>query len=268
VYYLDFLGRVHEALEPPTYLEIGVRHGDSLALTRTVSVGIDPQLQLRVELPEQVTLFEEPSDDYFARPDPLAPFDGRPIGLSFIDGLHWSEFALRDFVNVEQHSHWTTAVVFDDIFPADVRMAGRARRTRKWTGDVFKILGFLERYRPDLFCLRIDTQPTGLLLVLGLDPANDALNEHYDELLREALTEDPQEVPAPVLERRGALDPEAVLSGSFWGVLRDARERDIPRSDGVRELRTALERDGFVSAAAPPTPPQKRSWRERLPLPG
>jgi hypothetical protein len=266
MYYLDFLGRVHEVLEPPTYLEIGVRHGDSLALARTVSVGIDPEFNLRVELPDGVTLFEEPSDDYFARPAPLAPFGGRPVGLSFIDGLHWSEFALRDFVNVEQHSSWTTAVVFDDIFPADVRMAGRDRRTRKWTGDVFKILGFLDKYRPDLICLRIDTQPTGLLLVLGLDPANDALNEHYDELLREALSEDPQEVPAAVLERRGALDPEAVLRGSFWSVLRDARERQIPRSEGLPELRAALERDGFVSAAAPP--PRKRSWRERLPLPG
>jgi methyltransferase family protein len=263
VYYLDFLGRVHELLEPPTYLEIGVRHGDSLALARTVSVGIDPEFNLRVELPDSVTLFEEPSDDYFARPEPLAPFGGRPIGLSFIDGLHWSEFALRDFVNVEQHSHWTTAVVFDDIFPSDVRMAGRDRRTRKWTGDVFKILGFLERHRPDLICLRIDTQPTGLLLVLGLDPDSDALNRHYDEMLEEALSGDPQEVPAGVLQRRGALDPEAVLRGSFWNVLRDARERDTPRGDGLPMLRAALERDGLVSAATPP----RRSWRERLPLP-
>jgi hypothetical protein len=264
VYYLDFLGRVHEVLEPPTYLEIGVRHGDSIALARTVSVGIDPEFNLRVELPDGVTLFEEPSDDYFARPDPLAPFGGRAIGLSFIDGLHWSEFALRDFVNVEQHSHWTTAVVFDDIFPSDVRMAARQRRTRKWTGDVFKILCFLEEYRPDLICLRIDTQPTGLLLVLGLDPGSDALSRHYDEMLEEALSDDPQEVPAAVLERRGALDPEAVLRGSFWSVLRDERERRTPRAEGLEKLRAALERDGLVSAARPP---RKRSWRERLPLP-
>jgi hypothetical protein len=260
VYYLDFLGRVHEVLEPPTYLEIGVRHGDSLALTRTVSVGIDPEINLRVELPDGVTLFEEPSDDYFARPAPLAPFDGRPIGFSFIDGLHWSEFALRDFVNVEQHAHWTSAVVFDDIFPSDVKMAGRNRRTRKWTGDVFKILGFLERHRPDLICLRIDTRPTGLLLVLGLDPDSNVLGERYDELLEEAQSEDPQEVPAVVLERRGALDPEAVLGGSFWAVLRDARERDVPREQGLPELRVALERDGFTAA-------RRRSLRERLPLP-
>ncbi|HKR98098.1 MAG TPA: class I SAM-dependent methyltransferase [Candidatus Dormibacteraeota bacterium] len=263
MYYLDFLGRVHEVLEPPTYLEIGVRHGDSLALTRTVSVGIDPEFNLRVELPDGVSLFEEPSDDYFARADPLAPFGGTPIGLSFIDGLHWSEFALRDFVNVEQHSRWTTAVVFDDIFPGDVRMAGRNRRTRKWTGDVFKILGFLEKHRPDLVCLRIDTQPTGLLLVLGLDPHSDALNRHYDEMLGEALSEDPQEVPPAVLERREALDPETVLRGSFWKVLRDAREHDTPRAEGLPKLRAALERDGLVSAEPPP----KRSWRERLPLP-
>jgi hypothetical protein len=244
VHYLDFLARLHEVLEPPTYLEVGVRHGDSLALTRTVSVGIDPELRLRVELPAGVTLFEEPSVDYFARPDPLAPFGGRPIGLSFIDGLHLSEFALRDFVNVERLAEWTSAVVFDDIFPSEVRMAGRNRRTVKWTGDVFKILGFLERYRPDLICLRIDTKPTGLLLVLGLDPESDVLSRHYDELVSEAVSEDPQEVPEAVLERRGALDPEAVLGRSFWQVLREAREHGTAREEGIGSLRVAIERDG------------------------
>jgi len=130
VRYLNFLEGVHAVLEPPTYLEIGIRHGDSLALARAASVGVDPAYELKVDLPEGTTLFRETSDEYFDRDDPLEPFAGRPPALSFIDGMHLVEFALRDFISVERHSDWTSVVVFDDIFPADAEMA--ARRRQAW----------------------------------------------------------------------------------------------------------------------------------------
>ena len=40
--YLDFLPEVHRRLRPRAYLEIGVRWGHSLALSRCRSVGVDP----------------------------------------------------------------------------------------------------------------------------------------------------------------------------------------------------------------------------------
>jgi len=43
-------------------------------------------------------------DDFFERAEPLLTFGGRRVAFSFIDGLHLSEFALRDFVNVERHA--------------------------------------------------------------------------------------------------------------------------------------------------------------------
>ena len=177
-----------------------------------------------MELPEQTALFRETSDEYFDRSDPLEPFGGRPAAMSFIDGMHLVEYALRDFINVERHSTWTSVVVFDDIFPADAEMAARRRQTFLWTGDVYKILGILARYRSDLICLRVDTEPTGLLLVLGLDPDSTVLDRRYDEIVLEAVRPDPQRVPAEVLERQGAVDPEALLSAPFWsGASRCAR---------------------------------------------
>jgi hypothetical protein len=243
VQYLDFLRRVHEVLEPPTYLEIGIRHGTSLALATSTSVGIDPAFDLRVELPGDTSLFRETSDEYFDRPDPLAPFVGRPPALTFIDGMHLVEYALRDFVNVERHSDWTSVVIFDDIFPSDVDMAARNRHTRDWTGDVYKVLAILARHRRDLICLRVDTEPTGLLLVLGLDPSSSVLDERFDEIVLEAVRPDPQRLPADVLERRDAIGPEDALAASFWSFLRDAREARISRRKGLRRLRGHLERD-------------------------
>jgi hypothetical protein len=219
VQYLEFLQRLHELLTSPPYLEIGVRHGDSLALSRAQAVGIDPGFELRTEQPPGVTLFEETSDEYFDRPDPLGPLGGRRVGLSFIDGMHLAEFALRDFINVERHATRAGAIVFDDILPRTVEEAARDRITRAWTGDVYKLLAVLARHRPDLYCLRIGTEPTGLLLVLGLDPDSRVLAERYEAIAQELVTPDPQDVPRDVLERRGVLDPEAVLNASFWPLL-------------------------------------------------
>jgi Methyltransferase domain len=243
VRYLEFLERLHAVLAPGGYLEIGVRHGDSLALTRGPAVGIDPSYQLRTALPEGVALYRETSDEYFARKRPLEPLGGRRVDLAFIDGMHLAEFVVRDFANVEGHAQWTSVVVFDDILPRTVEEAARDRRTRGWTGDVYKSLDVLETHRPDLICLRIDTQPTGLGMVLGLDSGNATLRDRYDDIVAAVVVSDPQEVPPAVLGRNGALDPEAVLSSSVWPLLRRARALHVPRRIGMRGLRRALRRD-------------------------
>jgi hypothetical protein len=241
--YLEFLERVHRTLEPPTYLEIGIRFGASLALSRAASVGIDPAYELRNEPPPGAALFRETSDDYFERADPLEPLGGITPALAFIDGMHLIEYALRDFVNVERHADWSSVVVFDDILPRDYDEAARERTTKAWAGDVFKIVGILARYRPDLVCLQIDTEPTGVMLVLGLNPEDRTLADNLDAILEEAVTADPQDLPAELVHRTEALDPERVLAGSFWGVLRDAREAGTPRKKGIGKLRRAVRRD-------------------------
>ncbi len=81
-----FLTRVHDLLRPARYLEIGMRNGDSLALASCPAVGIDPYYSITAELANSVHLFRTTSDEYFSRPDPLAPTGGRPFDLAFIDG--------------------------------------------------------------------------------------------------------------------------------------------------------------------------------------
>jgi hypothetical protein len=247
--YLAFLQQLHALLADPPYLEIGIRHGDSLALARSRAVGVDPGFTLKTELSAGVTLFEETSDEFFDRPAPLEPLGGDRVGLSFIDGMHLAEFVLRDFINVERHAVWSSVIVFDDILPRTVDEAARYRQTRAWTGDVYKILGTLARHRPDLIVLRVNTEPTGLGVVLGLDPNSRVLAEHYDEIVREMVVPDPQAVPDDILERHGIVEPEAVLSASFWPMLAAARAHgNHGRRRGVRKLRRTIERELGVSA--------------------
>jgi hypothetical protein len=238
--YLDFLHGVHAALQPPTYLEIGVRHGDSLALSGARSIGVDPSYRIRGGVTCPVALYRETSDEFFARPAPTAFLEGADVAMSFIDGLHLFEYVLRDFMNVERHAQWSTVIVFDDVLPRNVTEAARDRETRAWTGDVYKIEAVLRRERPDLVCLRVGTDPTGVLVVIGADPASDLLTLRYDHLVRAGVVPDPQPVPADVLAREGALEPEELLASPLWAQLREDREQGVPREQGLTRVRRTL----------------------------
>jgi predicted O-methyltransferase YrrM len=241
VRYSEFLSSVHSLLRPQRYLEIGVRTGMSLALARCRSVGIDPAYSIEAELDADVALFRTTSDEYFARPDPLAPVQGQPFDLTFIDGMHLFEFALRDFINVERCSRDSSVVIFDDMLPRSVEEAARERHTRLWTGDLYPIIEVLARYRPEVATIPVDTQPTGLLLVAGLDPANTVLADHYDEIIAAYRRPDPQPVPQILLDRLTVQPPRRVLEAGFWRVLDEQR---MQPSDGFhRALRIQLAAD-------------------------
>jgi len=249
MYYLDFFAQMHARLKPETYLEIGVAAGKSLRLSSCRSVGVDPGYAITVPIDGDIALMRTTSDEYFNRPDPLAPTDGRPFDMAFIDGLHLFEFALRDFINTERHCAEQSLIVFDDMLPRTVDEAARQRHTRAWTGDVFPILAVLAEYRPELSVLAVDTHPTGLLLVMGLDPTSTVLSDHYDEIIARHRRPDPQDVPSSLLDRTTVLSPERVLASSFWDVLRESRggQGDF-REELNRALGETLGR-AFVAAA-------------------
>lgn len=232
----EFLRRVHRQTQPKTYLEIGVSTGASLRLSRARSIGIDPAFSITHPVRCNLALYRTTSDEYFARDNALDHFRGNSIDFAFIDGMHHAEFALRDFINVERACDWTSIVLFDDMLPRSIEEAARDRQTKFWAGDVYKVMLALRAHRPDLLLLPIDTQPTGLLLVLGADPSSTTLSDRYDALARELVAPDPQQVPDDVLSRSCAFAPEDVLSASFWDVITAARH------DGRRspEHRAAL----------------------------
>ena len=42
----ELLGLLHQKMQPRTYLEIGIRTGNSMALSRTRSIGVDPYFKI------------------------------------------------------------------------------------------------------------------------------------------------------------------------------------------------------------------------------
>lgn len=218
--YRRFLLWVHELLAPRRYLEIGVRSGDSLALAGCPAVGIDPDFAITVELHNQIHLYRTTSDEYFSRPDPLAPTGGQPFDLTFIDGLHLLEYAFRDFINAERHSSDRSVIIFDDVLPRNADEAARECHTHEWTGDVYSMVAILARYRPDLLVLPVSTLPTGLLMIVGTDPASTVLSDNYAAIMAEYRRPDPQPVPADILDRAAVLPPRRVVDSAIWPHLR------------------------------------------------
>lgn len=192
--YYDCLRQIHRHLRPRTYLEIGVETGMSinLALSETRAVGVDPAPKLQFGLTANTVIHTLSSDDFFATCDVRSEFGGQPIDLAFIDGMHRFEFALRDFINVEKHCSTESTVLVHDCYPLDRETAGRVPpRTRAfWSGDIWRLVLALKKYRPDLRIHTLAAAPTGLGMVRGLDPGSRTLEQRYAKIVSEYLALD------------------------------------------------------------------------------
>lgn len=248
----ELLRALHAALRPRTYLEIGVRSGASLALSRCPSVAVDPFFWLTQEIRCDVHLVRTTSDEFFARRQPLAHLPRPVVDLAFIDGMHLSEFALRDFINVERFCHPGSVVVFDDVLPRSTVEGGRTRtgpaKGGAWAGDVYKVVDTLRRLRPDLVVLELDTRPTGTLVVLNLDPRSRVLLQAYDDLVTQYVVPDPQEVPDWAVSRERAVAAGNLLDGPWWGEIR--RARSLPGPLSRRAVLRAYDRGGLTVGRA------------------
>ena len=128
-------------------------------------------------------------------------------------------------MNVERLSRWSSVIVIDDIFPRNVDEAARDRHTGAWAGDVYKLLPVLRQHRPDLVLSRWTRgRPASWSSSVPIRPTGSS-QDRYDEIMLEWVVPDPQAVPAEILERVGAVDPEALLAADFWPDLVKARNR-------------------------------------------
>ena len=144
----ELLSGLHMRIRPRTYLEIGVSNGRSMMLSRTRSIGVDPGFKIDRPIHCDIQLSRVTSDEFFAGDDPVGHFDGVPVDLAFIDGMHLSDFVLRDFMNIEPLMADAGVVVLDDVLPRNGLEAARDRKTEAWTGDVYKAVEILRRRRP------------------------------------------------------------------------------------------------------------------------
>jgi hypothetical protein len=186
--YHQLLKLIHEHLRPRTYVEIGVQSGASFAQARaeTLRVGIDPILPATQPSNSSEKYFAVESDTFFEQNDLREILGGQPVDIAFIDGMHLFEFALRDFINLERTCADESLILIHDCYPYNAEVASRTQPANMdevgWTGDVWKLIVCLKRYRPDLRIAVAHSPPSGLGIVTGLDPESSVLGDRYKEI--------------------------------------------------------------------------------------
>lgn len=156
-----------DALGGGRYLEIGLGDGGVfLHIAARHKVGVDPAgLPLGRRLRHPLSLLRSrmvraTSDEFFAELDDGARFD-----VSFVDGYHTWEQALRDVEGCLRHATPDGVVLLHDCNPpnepAGMRdpeeAATRADGDGSWCGDVWKAIAYLRAARPDLSVEVLDT---------------------------------------------------------------------------------------------------------------
>lgn len=185
--YLDFLDALHGRLRFDWYLEVGSRNGRSLKNCASPTIAVDPKFRITHDVARnkpQLHLFQTTSDDFFAAGH-LKTLKARP-SFSFLDGMHLFEFLLRDFMNTEAASTPQSVIALHDCVPFSHQMTTRDLDNiprGAWTGDVWKMIPILQKYRPDLRLEVLDCAPTGLVLISNLSPRNRTLATSYDRII-------------------------------------------------------------------------------------
>lgn len=228
------LAALHRHLKPKSYFEIGTLTGITLALASCPSIAVDPMFQITGNVlghKQQCLFFQQPSDDFFAASSP-SQLLGRPVDLAFLDGMHYYEFLLRDFMNIERHCARNSVVVLHDCIPCNLHLARRnpqdmslkhlAPVPTQWAGDVWKTVLALKKHRPDLRIYAYDAPPTGLVVITNLDPNSALLADNYFAIVEEYASLDLAEFGVGPLHREFAVRPTAelldhgALSKLFW----------------------------------------------------
>lgn len=193
--YLDFIAELSRRRETRNYLEIGVHYGHMLCrIGCDTAVGVDPSYVLQEDVTRdkrRTFLHRMTSDRFFAEIDVRALL-GSGFDLAFLDGLHQFEYLLRDFYNAEAVCEQNGLIILHDCMPLNGAMTVRDPAIERtddfkmmWTGDVWKLIPILRRYRPDLNVFLVDCPPTGLVCITGLDPDSRVLKDRYSEIVRE-----------------------------------------------------------------------------------
>ncbi len=182
--YYAYLKQVHRKLAPATYVEIGIRKGESMLLAspETQVIGIDPQPQITGNLPKNFAIYPVTSDLFFQKYDLQKELNDLALDLAFIDGMHLFEYVLSDFINIEKNADTSTIVLIHDCLPIDAVTSQRERESNVWTGDVWKITFCLLKYRPDLRISLMDAKPSGLAMISNLDPDNSLLEKQKETI--------------------------------------------------------------------------------------
>ena len=232
--YTWVLERVHNALKPRTYFEIGTQTGQTLALATCSSLAVDPEFIVEHNIIRKkgvCSFYQDTSYNFFRYSSPTQ-FLGGPIDVAFLDGMHWYEYLLRDFNNTEAFCRPNSIIALHDCVPPDSYVGRRLAHDKNlveasrfpdwWAGDVWKALLILRSTRPDLKIICFDAPPTGIVLITNLNPLRGEWRRDYYEQIENMRDLDLETYGINKLweeldvRSTSLLDTDEKISSLFW----------------------------------------------------
>lgn len=148
--------------------------------------------------------------------------------MSFIDGLHAFDQALRDLIGVEFYSKPGAVALFHDVLPICEAVAARERKTIFWTGDTFKVLLALAQTRPDLRLALIPCFPSGLAIVTHLNSAPPRHAPDYSAVTNALAQEDFASSFSRLRQTVQILPNDFAAVANYMGIVPNLREVSVP----------------------------------------
>ncbi len=186
--HMAIIQKLLKTIKPKNYLEIGVQAGYSITMAKSIKrvIGVDPLNALEFNLPKNIKMFFMTSDDFFKKKNIEWILKGK-IEMAFIDGMHLFDYVIRDFINVEKHCKKNSIVILHYTIPLNEHSSQRTLVEGAWTGDVYKAVMILRKYRPDLKIFNFLTGGIGTCVIKNLDPKNKILKCNYDKIINEFM---------------------------------------------------------------------------------
>lgn len=186
-WFIDFL-------DAKTYLEIGVRNGESFLPIRCQNkIGVDICFPVK---PLDGILYEMTSDEYFR----CCPsyFD-----VAYIDGDHTYKQSLKDVLNCLEWMNPNGVILMHDCNPTQREWATPTwvQASPDWCGEVWKTVLTL-RNRPDLFVAVLDVKYGMGIIMRGEQTPLPYSEEQIEKMTYKDLEEN-REIFFPFLKSHG-----------------------------------------------------------------
>lgn len=194
-----------------TYLEIGVLGGNVFFGVRcSKKIAVDPEFRfnwkgrlgetLRNPSNIKAEFFETTSDEFFEK-EADSVFRKKKMDIALIDGMHEFDYVLNDVNNCLKYLSDGGTLVLHDCNPvtpeSEVSFKGWKDRgyTGHWNGDVWKVIPYLRKYRPDLNVFVADCDHGLGIITLNGKKANTTEGDReefrrltYDDLEKQRST--------------------------------------------------------------------------------
>jgi len=159
--YLKIIAMLHSHLRPRTYLEIGVETGQSIALARRERARSVSTPNPRSQSGSLLARAYMPHERRVLRRSRRASGVRR---LAYRSRFHRRDAPIRiraaRLHEYREAQHATVNDIDSRLLPLSRHTAERERRTTFWSGDIWRLILILRKYRPDLSVKVIGTAPT------------------------------------------------------------------------------------------------------------